>query len=78
MVVLTDSERQLLQRLGAEGKATRLALSDLQLAKSLETDGLVFMIRNFLDALITPKSRHALAGIEIGARPSKKPFGFTG
>jgi hypothetical protein len=84
MVTLTEPERHLLERLAAEGKATRLALGELEVAKSLERDGLVFMIRDTLDAIITPKGRHLLAGIEIGARPgkeigggpAKKPFGF--
>jgi hypothetical protein len=35
MVVLTDSERHLLERLAAEGKRTRLALGELQVAKHL-------------------------------------------
>ena len=78
MVALTDSERTLLDRLAAEGKRTRLAAEETLTAKSLESDGLLFMIRNTLDAIITPKGRHALAGIEIGARPgTTKPFGFT-
>jgi hypothetical protein len=76
MVVLTDSERHLLERLAAEGKRTRLALGELQVAKSLEADGLVFMIRDTLDAVITPKGRHLLAGLESSKKPGKKPFGY--
>ena len=78
MVALTDSERQLLERLAGEGKATRLTLGELQVAKSLEADGLVFMIRNTLDAIITPKGRHALVANEPPKPPSKKPLGFLG
>jgi len=51
-------------------------LGELQVAKSLEAVGLIFMISNTLDAIITPKGRHVLAGIEIRARPAKEPFGF--
>ena len=40
--MLSDSERQLLDRLAAEGKATRLTLSELEVAKSLEADGTSF------------------------------------
>jgi hypothetical protein len=76
MMVLSDSERKLLERLAAEGKATRLALGEHEVAKSLEANGLIFMIRNTLDAIITPKGRHVLAGGEIRGRPAKKPFGF--
>ena len=76
MVVFSESERKLLERLAVEGKPTLLTTEDLQIAGSLEADGLIFMIRNTLDAIITPKGRHVLAGIEIGARPGKKPFGF--
>jgi hypothetical protein len=75
MVVLTDSERKLLDRLAAEGKATRLALGELQVAKSLEADGLVFIIRDTLDAVITPKGRHILSGQEA-PKPGKKPGFF--
>jgi hypothetical protein len=77
VIALTDSERKLLDRLADEGKPTRLTTEETQTAESLERDGLLFVIRNTLDAIITPKGRHALAGIEIGAQPRKKPFGFT-
>ena len=43
MVVLTEIERKLLERLAAIGKATQLAAQDLQIAKPLESVGLVFM-----------------------------------
>ncbi len=36
MVVLTERERKLLERLADEGKTTRLALAELGVAKSLE------------------------------------------
>ena len=78
MVAVTDTERKLLDRLAAAGKPTRLTLGELQLAKSLETDGLLFMIRDTLDAIITPKGRRLLA--ELARKPPKlpkPPFGFT-
>jgi hypothetical protein len=74
---MSDAQRQLLQRLASEGKATTLSADELQIAKSLETDGLLFIIRDTADAIITPKGRHKLAGIEIDGMPGKKPFGFA-
>ena len=44
MFSLTDPERQLLERLAAEGKASRLYEGDLPIAKSLEGVGLLFLI----------------------------------
>lgn len=76
MVVPTDNERTLLERLADEGKATHLKRAELELAKSLEADGLVFMIGNTLDAVITPKGRHVLAANEPPTPPGKKPLGF--
>ena len=61
---MTDSERQLLERLAAVGKASRLTLGEVQVAKSLENDGLLFMVRDTANAIITPKGRHVLAGNE--------------
>ena len=78
MVVLTDSERHLLERLAAEGKRTRLALGELEVAKSLEADGLVFMIRNTLDGVITPKGRHVLAGIRNRHKARQKTLRLHG
>ena len=73
---MTDSERQLLERLAAVGKASRLTLGEVQVAKSLENDGLLFMVRDTAYAIITPKGRHVLAGNEPPKPPSKKPLGF--
>jgi hypothetical protein len=73
---MSDAERELLQRLASEGKATTLSADELPIANLLEANGLVFIIRNTIDAIITPRGRHKLANIEIGARPEKKPFGF--
>ena len=73
---LSDRERRLLEKLADAGKATRLLGDELELAKALEEVGLVCLVSNTADAVITPRGRHRLAGIEIGNRP-KKPFGFT-
>ena len=43
-MILSDSGRQLLERLSAEGKSTRLFAEDLPLAKALEVAGLLFLI----------------------------------
>jgi hypothetical protein len=77
MIVRTDSEHQLLDRLAVAGKATRLTLSELEVAKSLEADGLIFMIGNTLDAIIMPKGRHLLAELDREPKRNKPPFGFT-
>ena len=73
---MTDQERRLLERLSAAGKPTRLLGEELQVAKSLEADGLVLLIAKTTDAAITPKRRHALAGLPRTPKPRKKPFGF--
>ena len=41
---LEDRERHLLERLAAEGKATKLYVEDLPVAKSLEGVGLLFLV----------------------------------
>jgi hypothetical protein len=77
-MLFTPNERRLLEKLADEGKATPLLGDELEVAKFLEGSGLIFRIRDTLDAIITPKGRHALAGNEIVARSDKKPrFGFT-
>ena len=43
-MVLSEKERQLLERLAAEGKATRLLDEDLATAKDLEAVGLPFLV----------------------------------
>ena len=65
MFNLTDPERQLLERLAAEGKATRLFESDAPVAKSLEGVGLLFLIGEVEPyAVITPKGRRLLAELD--------------
>jgi hypothetical protein len=73
---MTDAERNLLERLAVEGKATQLALGEIEAAKSLEGDRLIFMV-GAAAAIITPKGRRLLAGEERPKKPDKKPpFGF--
>ena len=72
MFNLTDPERQLLERLASEGKATRLYEADVPVAKSLEGVGLLFLIGEVEPyAVITPKGRRLLA--EIDQKPPKRP-----
>ena len=77
-MILTDPERQLLGRLAAEGKSTRLYEADVPVAKSLEGVGLLFLIGEVEPyAVITPKGRRLLA--ELDQKPPKRPkppFGF--
>ena len=75
---LEDRERQLLERLAAEGKATKLFVEDLPAAKSLEGVGLLFLVGNNEPyAIITPKGRRLLAILERRPpKPPKPPIGF--
>ncbi|MGZ3689795.1 MAG: hypothetical protein ACXVBW_15945, partial [Bdellovibrionota bacterium] len=75
---LEDRERQLLERLAAEGKATKLFVEDLPVAKSLVSAGLLFLVgNNELYAIITPKGRRLLAILERKPpKPPKPPIGF--
>jgi hypothetical protein len=81
MVAIGDRERQLLEKLAAEGKATRLLAEDMQLAKWLGKDSFVFLVRATPDqgaasVIITPKGRHILANPEQPKKFGKPPFGF--
>jgi hypothetical protein len=70
---LTDDERQLLNRLAAEGKSTRLYEADVPVAKSLEGVGMLFLIGEVEPyAVITPKGRCLLA--DFDKQPSKRPL----
>jgi hypothetical protein len=75
---VTDDERQLLDRLAAEGKSTRLYESDMPVAKSLERVGLLFVIGEVEPhAVITPKGRRLLAHFaRRPPKPPKPPVGF--
>jgi hypothetical protein len=77
-MALNDRERQLLEKLAAEGKATQLMDEDLLIAKALEEAELVFVIRDTLDAIITPKGRRLLADLERKRKPGTRPLGFLG
>ena len=68
-MVLSEKERQLLERLAAEGKATRLLDEDLATAKDLEAVGLLFLVGT--SAVVTPKARRLLA--ELEQKPPKSP-----
>lgn len=63
-------ERELLERLAAEGKATRVPDEDLSLARGLEGAGLLFLVG--ARAVITPRGRRLLAELEQ-MKKSKKP-----
>jgi hypothetical protein len=74
----TEPERQLLERLAAEGRATRLYEVDMPIAKSLEGVGLLFLIGEVEPhAVITPKGRRLLAALaQKPPKPPKPPVGF--
>jgi hypothetical protein len=69
---MTDVERKLLERVAAEGKATRLLDEELGFAKTLEADGLLFLVG--LTAVVTPKGRRLLAQHETKPKRSKPPY----
>ena len=74
MLTLTDPERQLLERLAAEGKATPLLHEELGLAKALEKEDLLFLVGT--TAVVTPRGRRILADLEKTKPSKKKPLGF--
>ena len=53
MGTLEDRKRQLLERLAAEGKPTRLEDEELAVVRHLEADGLLFLVG--LTAIVTPR-----------------------
>ncbi len=57
MVAVNGRERQLLEKIAAEGKATtKIAHDELRVAKVLEGDGLLFLVGDDkAHAVITPK-----------------------
>ena len=74
-MIFSDSERQLLDRLAAEGKATRLLDEELATAKDLEAAGLLFLIG--LTAVVTPRARRLLADLAKKPKRDTPPFRFT-
>jgi hypothetical protein len=72
-MVLSKNERRLLDRLAAEGKATRLLDEELATAKDLEAAGLLFLVGT--TAVVTPRARRLLAELEQKPpKPPKPPF----
>ena len=75
MPILSNPERELLERIATEGKATRLLDEEVAFAKELETAGLLFLVGAY--AVITPKGRRLLAGLDQKPpKPPKPPLGF--
>ena len=70
MPILSDPERELLERIAAEGKATRLLDEEVAFAKELETAGLLFLVGAY--AVITPKGRRLLADLANEASRSRR------
>ncbi len=75
MAALSERERQLLDRLAAEGKPTRLLDEEPALVRQLEADGLVFLAG--LRAVVTPKGRRLLAKEAKKPKRDTPPFKLT-
>jgi len=60
--MLTDCERELLERLATEGKASCLLDGEICVAKALERSELLFLVGG--RAVVTPKARKLLAMME--------------
>jgi hypothetical protein len=71
---LSDTERQLLEKLAEAGKPTELNGEDLLLGRLLQQKGLVLVVRDSAFAVITPKGRHALTDAD-NFKLKKDPFG---
>ncbi len=77
--MLTKSEQQLLERLGAEGKITALRSGEIAAAMELNKVDLVFLVRDGSGgAVITPRGRRLLAEFERAKKLVKTPLGFLG
>ncbi len=76
MVAVNERQRLLLEKIAAEGKATKIAHDDLRTAKVLEGDGLLFLVNNE-SAIITPKGRRLLAKEATKPKRDTPPFRFT-
>jgi hypothetical protein len=75
MPILNNPEREMLERIAAEGKTTRLRDEEVASAKELETAGLLFLVGTY--AVITPKGRRLLAELDQKPKkPPKPPLGF--
>ena len=71
IATLIDRKRHLLEKFAAEGKATRLLDEELATAKTLEADGLLFLVGS--TAVVTPKGRRVLAQEESKPKRGKPP-----
>ena len=60
--MITQGERNLLERLAAEGKPACLDGEEILIAQTLERSGLLFLVGAY--AIATPKARRLLAGIQ--------------
>jgi hypothetical protein len=78
MTVLSEGDLQLLERLGAEGKATELKSDEISAAKVLERADLVFIVPDGAGrAVITPRGRRHLAELERKPKHGAPPFRYT-
>jgi hypothetical protein len=75
---VTDAERQLPERLAAEGKATKLYVEDLPVAKSLVSAGLVFPVGENEPYAVKPQREDACWQSLSGTRRShrSRPLAF--
>ena len=81
-MVLTLKEKQLLEKLANEGKATKLLPEEIDTARGLDSIELLFIARDTehekaMYAVITPKGRKALAQLEPQAKKENRPSRLT-
>jgi hypothetical protein len=77
-MILSEKERQLLDKLAAEGRAMTLYADDLKVAHTLEGQGLILLIpdtlgRDAASAIITPMGRRLLSKEEAKPKRGKPP-----
>jgi len=77
-MILSEKERELLDKLAAEGRAMTVYADDLKVAHTLEGQGLIFLVadslgRDAASAIITPKGRRLLAKEETKPKRGKPP-----
>jgi hypothetical protein len=75
-MILTEKERQLLDNLAAEGRATTVYADELKMAHALEGQGLIFLVadslgRDAASPIITPMGRRLLAKEETKPKRGK-------
>jgi hypothetical protein len=77
-MTLRDRERQLLDRLAAEGRVTALHSGELAAAMELVKADLLYLVRDGSGrAVITPRGRRLLAELELRPKRSTAPFRYT-